>query len=124
MARSCSRARPPTCAPTPIFARSGWRSDTLPRPRAPRGCHGWDIGPADPPPRIARPFYFLPTEGDNRMSATYEVHGPVAVITMNNPPVNGLGFATRQAIAAGLDAAAADPAVKAVVVTVAGRAFS
>jgi len=58
------------------------------------------------------------------MSATYEVHGPVAVITMNNPPVNGLGFATRQAIAAGLDAAAADPAVKAVVVTGAGRAFS
>ncbi len=25
------------------------------------------------------------------MSASYEVRGNVAVITMNNPPVNGLG---------------------------------
>ena len=32
------------------------------------------------------------------MSADYAVHGDVAVISMNNPPVNGLGFATRQAI--------------------------
>ncbi|MEN9629104.1 MAG: hypothetical protein RJA10_2331, partial [Pseudomonadota bacterium] len=47
------------------------------------------------------------------MSASYEVRGPVAVITMNNPPVNGLGHATRVGIASGLDQAAADPAVKA-----------
>jgi hypothetical protein len=26
------------------------------------------------------------------MSADYAVHGDVAVITLNNPPVNGLGF--------------------------------
>ena len=58
------------------------------------------------------------------MSASYEVRGNVAVITMNNPPVNGLGFATRQGIAAGLEKAAADPAVRAVVLTGAGRAFS
>ena len=51
------------------------------------------------------------------MSASYEVRGNVAVITMNNPPVNGLGFATRQGIAAGLEQAAADPAVKAVVLS-------
>jgi hypothetical protein len=31
------------------------------------------------------------------MSASYEVRGSVAVITMNNPPVNGLGYATRVA---------------------------
>ena len=32
------------------------------------------------------------------MTAEYQVHGDVAVITLNNPPVNGLGLATRQGI--------------------------
>ena len=36
------------------------------------------------------------------MTAHYEVRGPVAVITLDNPPVNGLGFATRSAVAAGV----------------------
>ncbi len=58
------------------------------------------------------------------MTAEYKVHGDVAVITMNNPPVNGLGYATRIAIAQGLDQANADPAVKAIVLTGAGKAFS
>jgi len=58
------------------------------------------------------------------MSADYAVHGDVAVITLNNPPVNGLGLATRQAFMHGLDQAVADDAVKAIVVTGAGKAFS
>jgi 3-hydroxyacyl-CoA dehydrogenase len=58
------------------------------------------------------------------MSADYAVHGDVAVITLNNPPVNGLGLATRQAFMQGLDQAVADDAVKAIVVTGAGKAFS
>ena len=58
------------------------------------------------------------------MSASYEVRGAVAVITLNNPPVNGLGLATRQAIAAGIEQAVADAAIKAVVITGAGKAFS
>ena len=58
------------------------------------------------------------------MSADYAVHGDVAVITLNNPPVNGLGLATRQAFMQGLDKAMADEAIKAVVVTGAGKAFS
>ena len=58
------------------------------------------------------------------MSADYAVHGDVAVITLNNPPVNGLGLATRQAFMQGLEKALADDAVKAVVVTGAGKAFS
>ena len=58
------------------------------------------------------------------MTAEYKVHGDVAVITMNNPPVNGLGYATRTAITAGLDQANADPAVRAIVITGAGKAFS
>ena len=58
------------------------------------------------------------------MSADYTVHGDVAVITLNNPPVNGLGLATRQAIVAGLEQADADASVKAIVLTGAGKAFS
>jgi len=58
------------------------------------------------------------------MTASYQVHGDVAVITLNNPPVNGLGLATRQALAAGLDKAQQDAAVKAIVITGAGKAFS
>ena len=58
------------------------------------------------------------------MTAQYEVRGKVAVITLNNPPVNGLGHATRQGIIDGLDRAEADPGVEAIVITGAGRAFS
>ncbi len=58
------------------------------------------------------------------MSANYEVRGAIAVITLDNPPVNGLGFATRKAAAEGIERAEADPAVKAVVITGAGKAFS
>jgi 3-hydroxyacyl-CoA dehydrogenase len=58
------------------------------------------------------------------MSANYEVRGKVAVITLNNPPVNGLGYETRVGIAAGLEKAQADAAVNAIVVTGAGKAFS
>ena len=58
------------------------------------------------------------------MSADYTVHGDVAVISLNNPPVNGLGLATRQALVAGLAQAEADPAIKAIVLTGAGKAFS
>ena len=35
--------------------------------------------------------------------------GGVAVITLDNPPVNALGFAVRDALARHLSAAAADP---------------
>ncbi|MEP7297194.1 MAG: 3-hydroxyacyl-CoA dehydrogenase NAD-binding domain-containing protein [Burkholderiales bacterium] len=58
------------------------------------------------------------------MTAHYELRGNVAVITMDNPPVNGLGHATRLAIVNGLDKAIADAAVKAIVITGAGKAFS
>src|SRR5262245_26789864 len=58
------------------------------------------------------------------MTAEYKVHDDVAVITLNNPPVNGLGHATRQGITQGLEQANADAAVKAIVITGAGRAFS
>jgi 3-hydroxyacyl-CoA dehydrogenase len=59
------------------------------------------------------------------MSQTsYEVRGGVAVVTMDNPPVNGLGHALRTGLVDALDRAAADPAVKAVVLAGAGKGFS
>ncbi len=58
------------------------------------------------------------------MTAEYKVHGDVAVITLNNPPINGLGYATRLGIANGLAQGNADAAVKAIVITGGGRAFS
>ena len=59
------------------------------------------------------------------MTAEYKVRGDVAVITLDNPPVNGLGYATRVGIVATASSKAnADPAVKAIVITGAGKAFS
>ena len=57
------------------------------------------------------------------MSATYEVRGDVAVISLNNPPVNGLGYETRRGIAEGLERAASESGVKAIVITGAGKAI-
>jgi 3-hydroxyacyl-CoA dehydrogenase len=58
------------------------------------------------------------------MSAEYQVRSNVAVITLNNPPVNGLGLETRLAAVEGVKRAEADPEVKAIVITGAGKAFS
>ena len=33
------------------------------------------------------------------MTASYDTRDGIAVITLNNPPVNGLGYETRRAIA-------------------------
>jgi 3-hydroxyacyl-CoA dehydrogenase len=58
------------------------------------------------------------------MTTLYEVHGSVALITLSNPPVNGLGHATRLSITDNLEKANADDAVKSIVITGAGKAFS
>ena len=58
------------------------------------------------------------------MAVDYSTRDGVAVITLNNPPVNGLGLSTRLGLMEGLDRAAQDPAVAAIVLTGAGRAFS
>jgi len=57
-------------------------------------------------------------------SASFELHGQTAVITMNNPPVNGLGVDLRREIVEGLARAEADADVKAVVLIGSPRAFS
>ncbi|GGZ04567.1 3-hydroxyacyl-CoA dehydrogenase NAD-binding domain-containing protein [Pseudoduganella plicata] len=58
------------------------------------------------------------------MSADYQVHDGVAVITLNNPPVNGLGLVTRTAAVEGIRKAQDDETVRAIVITGAGKAFS
>ncbi|HKT96664.1 MAG TPA: 3-hydroxyacyl-CoA dehydrogenase NAD-binding domain-containing protein [Paraburkholderia sp.] len=58
------------------------------------------------------------------MAVDYTTRDGVAVITLNNPPVNGLGHSTRTGIVEGLARANSDPAVSAIVITGAGKAFS
>jgi 3-hydroxyacyl-CoA dehydrogenase len=57
-------------------------------------------------------------------AASYSVRDGIAVITLKNPPVNGLGNALRAGIADGLKQAAADPEVKAVLFIGSSKAFS
>jgi 3-hydroxyacyl-CoA dehydrogenase len=52
------------------------------------------------------------------------LNGRVAVITLDNPPVNGLGHAVRTDIVAGVEHALSDAACDAVVITGAGKTFS
>ena len=61
---------------------------------------------------------------ETNIGTRYEMIGRVAVVTLDNPPVNGLGYETRSALIAGLDRANADAACDAIVITGAGKAFS
>jgi 3-hydroxyacyl-CoA dehydrogenase len=58
------------------------------------------------------------------MTTQYQVQNGVAVITLDNPPVNGLGFATRSGIVKGINDANADASVRSIVITGSTRAFS
>jgi 3-hydroxyacyl-CoA dehydrogenase len=58
------------------------------------------------------------------MSTPYELHGNVAVITLNNPPVNGLSHALRTRIVEGVEAAQRDAKVRAIVLIGTEGAFS
>ncbi|MAM88865.1 MAG: 3-hydroxyacyl-CoA dehydrogenase [unclassified Hahellaceae] len=57
-------------------------------------------------------------------TAHYDTHGNVAVIRLDNPPVNGLGLPLRQGIVDGIKKAEGDSAIKAVVIIGSDRAFS
>jgi 3-hydroxyacyl-CoA dehydrogenase len=52
------------------------------------------------------------------------LHDGVAVITLDNPPLNGLNHELRAGLVAGIDQASADAGVKAIIIIGAGRAFS
>ena len=58
------------------------------------------------------------------MTTRYERRGNVAVLQIDNPPVNGLGHVTRRTLAEGLEQALDDSAVKVVVITGTDKVFS
>ena len=58
------------------------------------------------------------------MSGTYDIHGQTAVITLNNPPVNGLSHDLRTRIVTGVQAALAAPDIQSIVLIGSSRAFS
>jgi 3-hydroxyacyl-CoA dehydrogenase len=58
------------------------------------------------------------------MAVDYTTRDGIAVITLNNPPVNGLGFSTRLGVVEGVEKAQADASVSAIVIIGAGKAFS
>jgi len=53
----------------------------------------------------------------------YSVHNNIAVITLNSPPVNGLGLDLRTGIRDAFEKASADDQVKAIVIASAGKLF-
>lgn len=53
----------------------------------------------------------------------YSVHGSVAVLMVNNPPVNALGHAVRVGLKTGIERASKDSQVKSVVIIGKGQTF-
>ena len=53
----------------------------------------------------------------------YETRGNIALMTVDNPPVNPLSSGVRQGLYDGVEKALGDPAIEAIVITGAGRAF-
>ncbi|WP_328188228.1 3-hydroxyacyl-CoA dehydrogenase NAD-binding domain-containing protein [Marinobacter sp. OP 3.4] len=57
-------------------------------------------------------------------TAHYDTNGNVAVIRLDNPPVNGLSLGLRQGIVEGIRKAEQDSAIEAIIITGSDRAFS
>jgi len=53
----------------------------------------------------------------------YEARNTIAILTLNSPPVNGLGHAVRQGIQKAFEAAIADNNIEAIVITSSGKIF-
>jgi len=51
------------------------------------------------------------------MTARYQAQDNIAIITIDNPPINSMGLATRQGLEAALATAAVDASVRAIVIT-------
>lgn len=66
-----------------------------------------------------------PAEAVSAEEVLVETHGPVAVVTLNRPQVlNALSYGVMERLVAALERLDRDPAVRAVVLTGAGRAFA
>jgi 3-hydroxyacyl-CoA dehydrogenase len=62
--------------------------------------------------------------GREDMTVQYELHSDVALIRLDNPPMNGLSLATRRAAVTALEQARQDPGVRAVVLMGDAKVFS
>jgi 3-hydroxyacyl-CoA dehydrogenase len=58
----------------------------------------------------------------NKLS--FEIKDGIAVLELDNPPVNSLGIELREALVAALERANADPGVEAIVIIGSGSVFS
>ncbi|WP_039017170.1 3-hydroxyacyl-CoA dehydrogenase NAD-binding domain-containing protein [Halocynthiibacter namhaensis] len=56
-------------------------------------------------------------------AVSYENHGPIAILSINNPPVNALGLAVRQGLKAGIERAESDNHALVVLIIASGRTF-
>jgi len=57
------------------------------------------------------------------MTVGYAQHGAIAVLTVDNPPVNALSVAVRQGLIDGIRRAVGDPAITAIVLIGQGKTF-
>jgi len=62
-------------------------------------------------------------ESAQRIPLNYRQDGEVAVLVIDNPPVNAMGTAVRDAIVEAMARAAADPEIRAIILIGAGRTF-
>src|SRR5260221_729583 len=119
----------PTMRPGATWKEPWSRPTMRPKRRQPsctRSSASFGACPASAAKGTPPCFNFTELESAIPMSeaAPYAVRDGVAVITLNNPPVNGLGNALRAAILQGLQRAAADAQVRAVVLIGSQKAFS
>ncbi len=63
-------------------------------------------------------------KGVTIIGADYQLHDAVAVITLDNPPLNGLNHGLRAGLVEGIDRASGDAGVEAIILIGAGKAFS
>jgi enoyl-CoA hydratase/carnithine racemase len=87
---------PDDCAPTKRSARSGSKSE---------------------------PALHHPASPGIMSQAHYTTHGAIAVVTLDNPPVNSLAYSHRLSIAAHVRTADADDRIKAIIIIGSGNAF-
>src|SRR5271154_701645 len=73
--------------------------------------------------RFNKAVYLSAHEGESMAFTDYTSQGAVAVIALKNPPVNALNLGLRTAIADGLERAAGDASIRAVVIAGSGSAF-
>ena len=62
-------------------------------------------------------------ESEDMAIVDYSTDGDIAVLTVNNPPVNAISVAVRAGLIEGLDQACADEAIRAVVIIGGGRTY-